>query len=88
MTTQSTVDDYPTACTFRVIGRTSETLVVRIHRLVCRIVGELRDDDVITRPSSAGTYTSIAVNCVVESETQRQQIYDALKADPEVMMLL
>jgi putative lipoic acid-binding regulatory protein len=80
--------EYPALYVFRAVTRRSSDAAERVRRHVEAVVGPLPDDAVTERDSSRGTYLAVHVACLLQSETQRREIYARLKGDGEVVFML
>lgn len=76
--------EYPCPWEYKVIG----TDEVSLRQAVTEVIG-LREHTVsLSNTSSRGKYRSLRIELIVISEQQRTGIYHALKAHPNVIMVL
>lgn len=80
--------DYPTPYTFKVMGLARAGFPAHVLQLFRRFVGHVPDDSIRVRDSAGGKYRSISVTVVLLSESQRRSIYEALRADGQVVFYL
>lgn len=71
---------YPCAWSYRVIGA-DET---RLRAVVREVVGDLEHSLRLANESAHGRYRSLALEIVVRDEAQRNAIFRALGAHPDV----
>ena len=81
--------DYPTAYTFKVMGRQEHGFREYVQRLFRDLTGtEVAPDSLRELPSSGGKYVSVSVSVHLLSEEQRRSIYLALHRDKRILYYL
>jgi len=76
--------DYPCQWLYKVIGSDQE----KLHRALMEIVSDNSCDISSSNSSRTGKYHSLNLEVTVQSEEERNAIYMALKAHPQVKMVL
>jgi putative lipoic acid-binding regulatory protein len=80
---------YPTAYTFKVMGRQARGFEGYVRGLFGELLGAEPDADAVqAQPSRQGTYVSLSVTVTLQSEEQRRRIYARLHQDPLVVYYL
>lgn len=79
--------EYPALITWRVVGH-GDDLRGHAKRSVEAVLGPVAEDSIDERESSGGRFKSVRVRCLVQSEEQRRDIYDRLRASPHVVLVL
>ncbi|MCK9608456.1 MAG: DUF493 domain-containing protein [Methylomonas sp.] len=80
--------EFPCQFAIKAMGKTSadfDTIVVEIVR---RHVSDIHEGAVSSRPSKAGTYTSVTVMIEATSREQLDAIYQGLTDHPAVLVAL
>lgn len=88
MSDTDTLQTFPCEYTFKIFGRQSETFAARVQLIVAATFGPLADDAVSERSSSGGKYVSLTIVQWVERREQLEEVYAALKAEPEVILYI
>lgn len=76
--------DYPCQWLYKVIGFDQE----KLHQALLEIVSEDSCDISLSNSSRTGKYHCLNLEVTVQSEEERNSIYMALKAHPQVKMVL
>ncbi|NNF07111.1 MAG: DUF493 domain-containing protein [Candidatus Eisenbacteria bacterium] len=76
--------EYPAEWGYRVIGKEEAVLRAIVHSLVGDRVYELETSN----QSATGKYVSIRLTLTVNSEEDRVGLFESLKSQPEVIMVL
>jgi putative lipoic acid-binding regulatory protein len=88
MSDSETLQTFPTEYTFKVFGRQSDTFVERVRTIVAATFGPVAAEAVSERASSGGKYLSVTIVQWVERREQLEEVYTALKAEPEVLLYI
>jgi uncharacterized protein len=80
--------NYPAYISIRVIGEDRNDFQSLVYSILLRNAPEVRKENFSYRPSTAGKYISITVLIEVSSRDQMEEIYQELKAEPRVLMVL
>lgn len=75
---------YPCVWTYQVIGTDAEI----IREAVGHIVGEVDYSLIYSNTSRNGRYCSLRLKLVVETETERDRIFVALRDHPEIRTVM
>ena len=75
---------YPTRWEYRIIGRNEHVL----KGAISAVMGSREYALSFSNSSKQGSYISLALSTIVESEEARTTIYDELKKRPEVIVVL
>lgn len=76
--------DYPCRWVYKVIGEDREEL----RRAITVLLQDLDHSIAFSNSSSGGKYHSFNVEVTVECEEKRLAVYEALKAEPAVKIIL
>ncbi len=79
---------FPCQFAIKAMGKSSPDFDAIVVEIVRRHVCDIREGAVTTRPSKAGTYTSVTVMIEASSREQLDAIYQGLTDHPEVLMAL
>lgn len=88
MSETETLLEFPCQFAIKAMGKSSadfDTVVVEIVRRHCT---DIREGAVSSRPSKAGTYTSVTVMIEATSREQLDAIYQGLTDHPDVLVAL
>jgi putative lipoic acid-binding regulatory protein len=88
MTSSDTLQTFPCEYTFKIFGRQSDSFVGRVEAIVAATFGPLARGAVSERASSGGKYLSVTIVQWVERKEQLEEVYAALKAEPEVLLYI
>lgn len=75
---------YPCQWLYKVIGCDRE----KMHRALLAIIGEGACQISLSRTSGSGRYHCLNLEVTVRSEEERNSLYTAIKAHPEVRLVL
>lgn len=75
---------YPCEWGYRIIGTDKESMKSCVSSLVKEKEYSLKESN----QSSSGKYTSLILSLIVESEEERVSLFNALKADEQIKMVL
>jgi putative lipoic acid-binding regulatory protein len=76
--------DYPCRWTYQVMGRDED----RLRAAVSEVIGDAPHAVEPGNRTSGGRWVSVHVEVLVEDEAQRHGTFDALRAHPDVRMVL
>lgn len=76
--------DYP----IKIIGRASENYDAHVIAIVNKHLNKPYEGKVQSRDSKEGNYLSLTLTLHIESEEQLQALFEDLKNDDEIMMVL
>lgn len=76
--------EYPCKWTYKVIG----TDAFEMRKAIAEVVGEKEHSISVSNHSATGKYTSLNLEIVVESETQRTEYFTSLKQHTAIKMVL
>jgi putative lipoic acid-binding regulatory protein len=79
---------FPCEYPVKVVARVAEGLRPRIDAVFVSLFGAFGDDRVVVRPSAQARFVAYTYHMVVQDEAQLGQLHEALKAQPEVVMVL
>jgi len=88
MDKQDNLLQFPCEFPVKVMGLRHERFVHNILEVVQRYVPDFPPEQVEMRPSSGGKYLSITCNIWAVSQDQVNLLYTALKAHPDVKVML
>lgn len=80
--------EFPCQFPIKAMGKTRDDFDAIVVEIVRRHVGDIREGAVSSRPSKAGTYTSVTVVIEATSREQLDAIYQGLTDHPDVLMAL
>ena len=80
--------EFPCQFAIKAMGKTSADFDAVVVEIVRRHVDDIREGAISTRPSKAGTYTSVTVMIEATSREQLDAIYQGLTDHPDVLMAL
>ncbi len=83
-----TLLEFPCRFPIKVMGRDTPEFRPDVLAIITEHAGEIREDDVRMQPSSKGSFVSLTVTITAESRQQLDEVYLALQADEQVMMVL
>ena len=83
-----TLLEFPCRFPIKVMGRDTPEFRPDVLVIITEHAGEIREDDVRMQPSSKGSFVSLTVTITAESRQQLDEVYLALQADEQVMMVL
>ena len=83
-----TLLEFPCRFPIKVMGRDTLEFRPDILATITEHAGEIPEDDVRMQPSSKGSFVSLTVTITAESRRQLDEVYLALQADEQVMMVL
>ena len=84
MSQESPEITYPCEWGYRVIGTTEEPM----RNSIASILGDKNYSISRSNVSKGGKYLSLSLTLVVDSEVERIEIYESLKANGEIKMVL
>lgn len=86
---KSSLIEYPTVYTFKVMGRQEHGFREYVRALFKRLMGtEVSPDSISERPSTGNKYLSVSVSVYLLSEEQRRAIYLQLHKEKRVLYYL
>ncbi len=88
MSDTDTLQTFPCEYTFKIFGRQNDTFAARVQAIVAATFGPLDADAVSERASSGGKYVSLTIVQWVDRREQLEEVYAALKAEPEVLLYI
>ncbi len=88
MSDTETLQTFPCEYTFKIFGRQSETFADRVQSILAATFGPLAAGALSARNSSGGKYVSLTIVQWVDRREQLEEVYAALKADPEVLLYI
>jgi putative lipoic acid-binding regulatory protein len=80
--------EFPCSFAIKAMGKSRDDLDAIVVEIVRRHVDDLHEGAVTTRPSKAGTYTSVTVTIQATSRAQLDAIYQGLSDCPDILMAL
>lgn len=80
--------EFPCQFPIKAMGKTSADFDAIVVEIVRRHVGDIHEGAVSSRPSKAGTYTSVTVMIEATSREQLDAIYQGLTDHPDVLVAL
>ena len=80
--------EFPCQFPIKAMGKTSADFDAIVVEIVRRHVGDIHEGAVSSRPSKAGTYTSVSVMIEATSREQLDAIYQGLTDHPDVLVAL
>ena len=80
--------DFPCRFPIKVMGRDTPEFRPEILAIIAEHAGEIHNDDVRMQQSSKGSFLSLTVTITAESRQQLDDVYAALQAEEQVMMVL
>ena len=83
-----TLLEFPYRFPIKVIGRDIPEFHPDVLAIITKHAGEISEDDVHTQPSSKGSFVSLTVAITVENRQQLDDVYSALQANEQLMMVL
>ena len=88
MSETDSVFEFPCQFAIKAMGKTSSDFDAVVVEIVRRHAGDIHEGAVSSRPSKAGTYTSVTVMIEATSREQLDAIYQGLTDHPDVLMAL
>jgi len=79
---------FPAEYPIKVIARAGEGLRLRLDPIFAAQFGDFDEDRVSTRPSGQNSFVAHTYRMTVHSEAQLTALHEALRALPEVIMVL
>ena len=79
---------FPCSFPIKLMGRESSAFHQTVRELVEKHTGPLADDAVVSALSRKGTFVSVTVTVVAQSQEQLDDIYRELTSNEEVLMAL
>lgn len=80
--------EFPCQFAIKAMGKTSADFDAIVVEIVRRHVSDIHEGAVSSRPSKAGTYTSVTVMIEATSREQLDAIYQGLTDHPAVLVAL
>ena len=80
--------EFPCQFAIKAMGKSSPDFDAIVVEIVRRHAGDIHEGAVSTRPSKAGTYTSVTVMIEATSRAQLDAIYQGLTDHPDILMAL
>jgi putative lipoic acid-binding regulatory protein len=80
--------EFPCQFAIKAMGKTSADFDAVVVEIVRRHVSDIHEGAISSRPSKAGTYTSVTVMIEATSREQLDAIYQGLTDHPDVLMAL
>ncbi len=80
--------EFPCRYSVKAMGVSAPDFVELVHRLIAEHVAGLDFDDVASKPSSKGKYTSVTITFTARSQVQLDAIYQSLACHERVVMAL
>lgn len=84
----NTLLKFPCDFTIKVFGIASEEFEAAVFGIIHRLVPNLSDRAIQSRPSESGKYLALSITVYVDSKSQLDSIYQALSSSPLVLMVL
>lgn len=88
MSETDTLLEFPCQFPIKAMGKSRDDFDAIVVEIIRRHVDDIREGAVTTRPSRAGTYTSVTVVIEATSREQLDAIYQGLTDSPDVLMAL
>lgn len=88
MTETESILKFPCQIAIKAMGKTSPDFDAVVVEIVRQHIADIHEGAVSTRPSKAGTYTSVTVMVEATSRAQLDAIYQGLTDHPDVLMAL
>ncbi|MDD2738576.1 MAG: DUF493 domain-containing protein [Methylomonas lenta] len=88
MSEAESILEFPCQFPIKAMGKTSADFDAVVVEIVRRHAGDILEGAVTSRPSKAGTYTSVTVMIEATSRAQLDAIYQGLTDHPDVLMAL
>ena len=85
---RETVLEFPCEFPVKAMGRADRDFAVHVFEIVRRHVPELTDDQLRTAASRRGSFVSVTVTFIAQSQDQLDRIYLDLNGDKQVLMTL
>ena len=79
---------FPCRFPIKVMGQDIPEFHPDVLAIITKHAGEISEDDVHTQPSSKGSFVSLTVAITVENRQQLDDVYSALQANEQLMMVL
>lgn len=79
---------FPCEYPVKVVARAVEGLRLRLDAVFTGQFGAFAEDRVVVRASAQARFVAYTYHMVVQDEAQLGQLHEALKAQPEVVMVL
>ena len=83
-----TLLEFPCRFPIKVMGRDTPEFRPDVLAIITERAGEIPEDDVRMQPSSKGSFVSLTVTITADNRQQLDEVYLALQADEQVMMVL
>jgi putative lipoic acid-binding regulatory protein len=80
--------EFPCQFSIKAMGKSRDDFDAIVVEIIRRHVSDIREGAVTSRPSRAGTYTSVTVVIEATSREQLDAIYQGLTDSPDVLMAL
>lgn len=80
--------EFPCQFAIKAMGKTSTDFDAIVVEIVRRHVSDIHEGAISSRPSKAGTYTSVTVMIEATSRQQLDAIYQGLSDHPAVLVAL
>lgn len=88
MSETDSILEFPCQIAIKAMGKTSPDFDAVVVEIVRQHIDDIQEGAVSTRPSKAGTYTSVTVMVEATSRAQLDAIYQGLTDHPDVLMAL
>ncbi|MDD1622827.1 MAG: DUF493 domain-containing protein [Methylococcaceae bacterium] len=88
MSETETLLEFPCQFPIKAMGKSRDDFDAIVVEIIRRHVSDIREGAVTTRPSRAGTYTSVTVVIEATSREQLDAIYQGLTDSPDVLVAL
>jgi putative lipoic acid-binding regulatory protein len=88
MSETESILEFPCQIAIKAMGKTSPDFDAVVVEIVRQHIDDIHEGAVSTRPSKAGTYTSVTVMVEATSRAQLDAIYQGLTDHPDVLMAL
>ena len=83
-----TLLEFPCRFPIKGMGRDIPEFRPDVLAIITKHAGEIPEDDVRTQPSRKGSFISLTVTITAENRQQLDDVYSALQANEQVMMVL
>lgn len=83
-----TLLEFPCAYPVKAFGANRPGFADHVRALLTPVIGSVDDSAVDVRPSRGDRYLAVTIHFTAQSKAQVDAVYEALTADPQVMMSL
>ena len=85
---ENTLLEFPCQFPIKVMGKSSDDFKLHVLSLLKPHCPEITEEDLSTRQSKGKNFIAITANINAQNQAQLDSIYQALTADPRVVMAL